>query len=288
MKELDPTPAFDAHLPPIRTDLTEATADLDQFGFTRFFDGTAQSGFQAAATRIKQLAAAEIEQGIAQFEDPTKAISRHGHGTNQRIRGLVAKDEIFRKLIENDAFEHLMAHLLGEDFLLSSLAANIVGPGALAGPMHTDSFFAPDSIPFPIVANCVWMLNEFTVSNGATRIVPASHLRPRAELGVNAERNAVDAIGPAGTMMVFDGRLWHSTGANRSDNRRLALISYCCLPWVRQQENPSLTIAPQLLEQCSAKLKARLGFRIWHTLGRGDEPGVHGEMVTKFSAGEER
>ena len=53
--------------------------------------------------------------------------------------------------------------------------------------------------------------------------MPGSHLWP--ELSEDkAEVESIAATGPAGTMLMFDGRLWYGTGANRTSRRRHLLL----------------------------------------------------------------
>ncbi len=66
---------------------------------------------------------------------------------------------------------------------------------------------------------------------------------------------------------MFDGRLWHGTGANRTTSRRHLLLGYFCRPWIRPQENFTLSLLDELYGQASPELLGRLGFRTYATLG---------------------
>ena len=68
--------------------------------------------------------------------------------------------------------------------------------------------------------------------------------------------------------MVFDGRLWHGTGANTGNSDRLGVLTTFCSPQFRQQENQTLGLDRDLWESCSEKLKSRLGFKVWNAYGR--------------------
>lgn len=68
--------------------------------------------------------------------------------------------------------------------------------------------------------------------------------------------------------MVFDGRLWHGTGANTGNTDRLGVLTTFCSPQFRQQENQTLGLDRDLWESCSEKLKSRLGFKVWNAYGR--------------------
>ena len=77
--------------------------------------------------------------------------------------------------------------------------------------------------------------------------------------------------GPAGTVMVFDGRLWHQTGSNTTkDERRHGILAYYCRPFMRQQENWFLSIDPAALDAADPKLKHMLGYDNYLSLGMID------------------
>ena len=95
----------------------------------------------------------------------------------------------------------------------------------------------------------MWMLDDYTEANGATLLVPGSHLsgrQPDHELDSNA--NWVPATGPAGTAVVFEGRTWHTTGANITERPRIGLSTNFCAPQFRQQENFLLGTRPEVSE----------------------------------------
>jgi ectoine hydroxylase-related dioxygenase (phytanoyl-CoA dioxygenase family) len=66
--------------------------------------------------------------------------------------------------------------------------------------------------------NCMWMLTEFTPDNGATLILPFSHTSRRIPRRGVQYRNFVYGTGPAGSIVIFDGRIWHAGGANTTQN----------------------------------------------------------------------
>jgi ectoine hydroxylase-related dioxygenase (phytanoyl-CoA dioxygenase family) len=165
-----------------------------------------------------------------------------------------------------------MGRLLGKDFLLSSLTANIARPGGAPMYLHTDQGYVDFWTPKPLVANIAWMLDDFTEANGGTRLVPGSHLV--AERRQYVLQDTVAAEGPAGAALIFDGRLAHGTGANLTpDEHRHAILAYHCRPFVRQQENFFLGLDPQVRSGERAEVLRRMGFAIWAGLGRTNAPG---------------
>lgn len=229
------------------------------------------------------------------------AFTEAGGGVNQRIWMLINKGGVFRELLNHQGIHELVSHVLGTDYLVSSFTANIAKPGSVAMDLHTDQWWMPSPIgrgrsPLPVgsmtrtnsnegeaeqpsmiappvVVNVMWMLNDFSSENGGTRLVPGSHLsgrRPNKERDEGVE--TVAAVGKAGSAMVFDGRLWHGTGANVSDGPRLGVLITFCGPQFRSQENYTVGTAPEVLQEASPRLLALLGFKIWNAYGRIEHP----------------
>lgn len=150
--------------------------------------------------------------------------------------------------------------------------------------LHSDQGYVPLEIQIPLVANVMWMLDDFTDANGATRVVPGSH-RAGWHPDPADPPATLAATGPAGSALVFDGRLWHGTGRNVTDQPRHGLLTYFSRPFIRPQENCTLSVADEVLESASPWLEELLGFRVWRTLGGVEGP--YGRGVLNSSPGRE-
>ncbi|MYC93614.1 MAG: phytanoyl-CoA dioxygenase family protein [Caldilineaceae bacterium SB0661_bin_32] len=229
-----------------------------------------------------------------------KAYTAAAGGVNQRVWMLVNKGRIFRQILFTENVRAVVDHVLGEEYLLSSYSANIAKPGGVAMNLHTDQWWMPHPVdrepsPLPVgsitrerpnlrgegapemIAPCVcvnvmWMLNDFSAENGGTRFVPGSHLRGRPPRANDGEGEILAAEGAAGTAMVFDGRLWHGTGANVSSGNRYGLLTTFCGPQFRPQENFTIGSRPEMLADATPELLALLGFKIWSGYGRVESP----------------
>jgi ectoine hydroxylase-related dioxygenase (phytanoyl-CoA dioxygenase family) len=206
--------------------------------------------------RVVEQAAGERAAGIATID---------GGGANQRIWNLISKGQVFRDIVLKPFAQELLQHVIGPDMTLSSLTANIAGPGGEPMILHSDQGYVPRDTPYPVVANIMWMLDDFSEENGGTRVVPGSHRKPPPD--PRTAHDSVAAAGPAGTAMVFDGRIWHGTGPNRTQILRHGVLSYFCRPFLRPQENMTLSTHPDVLRNATPELLKLLGFKIWSTLG---------------------
>lgn len=256
-------------LPSATTNLVRAFDDLAVHGYCLIADVLSPAQVAALRTRVVEQGRGEAAAGVA----------FHDSKTNQRIWMMVNKGRMFRDLVVHPFATEMMSHLLGRDFLLSSLTANIARPGGELMYLHADQGYIDFWTPKPVVANILWMLDDFTEDNGGTRLIPGSHLRERQP--DDGQARTVAAVGKAGSALVFDGRLIHGTGANQtSDVQRHGVLSYFCRPFVRQQENFFLGLAPELRDDEREAFLARLGYRIWAGLGRTEAPG-HSQLLDR-------
>ncbi len=256
--------------PPLRgrAELEAATADLAQFGYCILEQALSADAVAALRARVDEQAAGEVAAGCGFVEA----------GINQRIWMLPNKGRIFRDLVLGPLVERMMGELLGPRFLLSSLTANIARPGGAPMRLHSDQGYVDFWTEKPLVANLLFMLDDFTERNGATRLVPGSH-QVRTLRSWTPEET-VPAEGPAGSVVVFDGRLVHGTGANLTErDERRAVLAYHCRPFVRQQENFFLGLDPAIRASERPAFLARLGFEIWAGLGRTNAPGEPGILA---------
>ncbi len=183
---------------------------------------------------------------------PTDAFTEAAGSINQRLWMLVNKGQEFIDILSHEQARELIGHVLGDEYILSGFDANIANPGGVLMKLHTDQWWMPartyrhrnlrvgsiardnfdDDAPdqSPLIApaascNVMWMLDDFTEENGATRIVPGSHMSGwRLDPEKDKDVPTIAAVAPAGAAMVFEGRLWHGTGANGSHASRAGLL----------------------------------------------------------------
>ena len=226
------------------------------------------------------------------------AFKQSAGGVNQRVWMLVNKGQIFCDMLAHKQVRKIVDHALGNAYLLSSHGANIAKPGGVAMRLHTDQWWmpmptTPDQTQLPagsitrektdqtsptfiwprVVINVIWMIGDFTKENGGTRVVPGSHLWGRRPDNIQDNQiETVAATGPAGTVMFLDGRTWHGTGANTSDQLRWGILTTFCGPQFRPQANFTLGTLPEVLKTASPDLLSLLGFKVWNAYGRTENP----------------
>jgi len=119
---------------------------------------------------------------------------------NRRVPGLQNKGQVFLDLLEHPIFDEFALDFLGDWYLMSDYQANIAGPGGRPMPLHYDQIVSQPLTPFPLGLNIVFCLDDFTDANGATRVVPGSHLLDSEKVPENPFKGSVTiaAEAPAG------------------------------------------------------------------------------------------
>src|SRR5512143_1797434 len=168
-----------------------------------------------------------------------------GHRT-VRIYNLLAHGEPFAEVPVHASVLPIVEGVLDAGCLISSLSSIAIDPGEVAQPIHADDQVIPLEKPHaPIVCNSMWALTDFTEANGATRLVPGSHRGPNPEYGGAYETIAAEM--PKGSVLIWDGSLWHGGGANTTNARRTGIAMNYCAGFIRQQENQQLGLSPDLV-----------------------------------------
>ena len=182
-----------------------------------------------------------------------------------RIYNLLACGAPFERVPVHSSVLPIVEGVLDPGCLISSLSSIAIDPGEKAQPIHADDMVIPLEKPHaPIVCNSMWALTDFTAANGATRLVRASHRRPNPEYGGAYE--SVPAEMSKGSVLIWDGSLWHGGGANTSDARRTGIAMNYCAGFIRQQENQQLGLAPHLVRSFTDRLQELIGYGVYRGL----------------------
>jgi ectoine hydroxylase-related dioxygenase (phytanoyl-CoA dioxygenase family) len=187
-----------------------------------------------------------------------------GHKT-VRIYNLLKYGAPFAQVPVHENVLPVIEGVLDSGCLISSLSSIAIDPGESAQPINADDMVIPLDKPHrAIVCNSMWALTDFTDANGATRLVPGSHKKPNPDYG--GQYDSVPGEMKKGSVLIWDGALWHGGGANRTEIRRTGIAMNYCAGFIRQQENQQLGLAPELVKTFSPRLQELIGYGVYQGL----------------------
>ncbi len=258
--QIDPPTALP--LPAPTADIAQAQADMRDTGLCILTDVLSPAEIDSLKAKLDAQVAAEAALGAL---TPSQIKT-----DKQIVSNMVNKGDDFLALVEREETDAIAGFVLGNKFLLASLTGHLFkGPTTEAQLIHRDQGQVPATAPFPAFCNLFYLLDDFTPERGSTLVVPGSHRwAPEHLVTPPPIEMAVQVEAPAGSLFAFEGRLWHGAGINQTGHARRSLSVFCCLPWIRQQENAGVTALTEVMDKASDKLKTRLGLRTYGTLGQ--------------------
>ncbi|HEX3815904.1 MAG TPA: phytanoyl-CoA dioxygenase family protein [Mycobacteriales bacterium] len=218
---------------------------LDRDGFAPLPGILSPTQIAALNSRLAELSREEGERA---------GLEVHQEAGTDRLSDLVNKDPMFQICFTHPLVLAAMAHVLGE-FKLSSLNSRAAHPGKGLQGLHADWGSRQPGEGFS-VCNSIWLLDDFTAENGATRVVPGSHLQEKAPVDAlddpaAAHPDQIQLLAPAGTVVIFNSHLWHGGTLNRTDKPRRALHSYFARRECQQQLDQRKYVREETLARLS-------------------------------------
>jgi hypothetical protein len=226
---------------------------LDEDGFLPLPGILSAGQLEVIRCRLAELSAAEGDRA---------GLEVHQEEGTDRLADLVNKDPVFEVCFTCPRVLAAMAHVLG-DFTLSSLNSRAALPGRGQQRLHAD-WGEPVGPGDYRVCNSIWLIDDFTESNGPTRVVPGSHRSGQLPRDVMADLTGphpgeVKILGSAGTVVIFNSHLWHGGTLNASQRPRRALHAYFCRRGLKQQLDQRAYVRPQTLARLSPAAQYVLG-----------------------------
>lgn len=180
-----------------------------------------------------------------------------------RVMGILARSPSAAALIGDPrllevADAILLPHCIS--YRIGSTTGIEIWPGEAPQFLHRDDGIYPVRVPgmeWQISSN--WALTDFTLENGATRVIPGSHRwnEPRQP----SEADVVQAVMKKGSVLVYLGSVLHGGGANATNRPRMGLVNTYSLGWLRQEENQYLTIPRKVADGLPENVRRLMGYQ---------------------------
>jgi len=248
--------------------LAAAKAQLQEEGWCVLPDVLDAGRSRQVLDRLWAAAGESERRGVSTFMpvlDP--------NASNVRVFFLLELDPVFRELIAHPTAVEMVQSLLGREFLISNFTANIARPGSKSMALHSDqSLVVPEPWVEPWALNIIWCLTDVTFENGATLFIPGSHRwQGRGDVPADAVKRLQPFEAKAGSIIVMEGRIWHTSGANITpDQDRALLFGYYTRPFLRQQVNWNAGLSAATQASLTPQMRRWLGLDL--TANTGDAP----------------
>ena len=247
---------------------------LDEQGYCVIEDVLDPSKTVDARHRLVEAAAKSERRGI-----PTYMEGLDPNSNNVRVFNLLDLDPVFVELISHPVALEVARYLLEDDFVISNFTANIAKPGSGSMTIHSDqALVVPEPWHAPWSLNVIWCLDDVRGENGGTLFMPRSH---RFERNEDVPTDMADRMIPleatAGSVVAMDGRIWHTSGPNTTqDQERALLFGYYSRSFIRPQWNFNVGLSEETKATLSPELEDWLGLGVVANTNAGQQVQLKG------------
>jgi hypothetical protein len=207
------------------SDFSQAIRHFDQYGYCLFPKLMAESAVDALAKRC-----------LALHEDPGNRRYIAGVRPYETLFGMLNLEPLVWTYAAHPAALAIARHVLGPQARVAEVCSKPTWPdSSLPLNLHVDSAHLFHTITNTSwMVNSMWMLTDFTAENGATGVVPMSHLTRRGQPYADITREhelLIPVCGAKGSLFMWNAGIFHSARPNCTDAVRIGLnISYYP-PW---------------------------------------------------------
>jgi len=184
----------------------------------------------------------------------------------RRVWNLLDKGEVFERMVQEPSVMSIVGAFLGNQFIMGSVAANRLLPGAPGQEPHIDypywDLYESETFPtninssFPLNCQATILLDDFTAENGATAYLPGSQAAlvypdDDGRFFSGCERQ----LGRAGDCVIFNGMCWHCAMPNDSDEDRVAVLIEYLPKFVTPLEDQKNGVRQEVVDRATPMLR---------------------------------
>ena len=242
---------------------------LDQSTILQHVAKIESDGYSIIPNAIESDFIAAIIEDLGRLErelDIVPAKNRFEGIKTVRIYNLLTYGKVYERIPVHENVLPIVERVLDPGCLVSSLSSIAICGDEKPQPLHADDQLIPLPRPHvPIVCNTMWALTDFTDANGATRLVPGSHLWDHSP-NYGQHYDSIPAEMAKGSVLIWHGSLWHGGGANTTDKPRVGIAMNYCAGYIRQQENQQLGLSKETVAQFEPRLRELCGYGVYNML----------------------
>jgi len=168
--------------------------------------------------------------------------------------------DFLKELQNKEFFTFLSKSFFNSKCIINSFSGldNLPNQPNFSAIVHRDlRFYSGD---FPIMLNCLLMVDDFTIENGGTYLLPYSHLEERKPSDEEFFKNAIQAVGKKGDMLVFNANVWHSSAPNITQDHRRAIPITVSKSFMKQLLDYPRAIGYDKMDSFDLELQQLLGY----------------------------
>ena len=196
---------------------------------------------------------------IEELRESILNISRRIEGFRRFPTNLLNEGVVFERSVQLERLNTLYEFLLGPNFIVSQVSASVKRTTPKPFAIHADMNGYEQ--PFPghsVIATSIFCCDDFTEDAGATRFVPGSHHLRRHPVDGEGESEAIAVNAPTGSIILWDGAMWHGNCPRTRAGERVVLHLTCNRQNVRPIESYR-GIDPEVLRRNPPEFAALLG-----------------------------
>ena len=191
--------------------------------------------------------------------------NNNGIISNGVAMNALVSDDLFvnflETMIERGLIDDIQNHYFKDDCILNSFSAisNIPSESTLFyKKVHRDIRKYSGNIP--LLLNMLVMVDDFTVENGGTLLLPGSHLKEETPTTKYWENNSISMTGKAGDIIIWNSNVFHASGINKTNNIRRALPITFSLLYYKQLLDYPRALGYDKKDMYNKELQALIGY----------------------------
>jgi len=164
------------------------------------------------------------------------------------------------KLIDPNPIHGFLEHYFEGRYILNAMGTTCILPNqpVYTQKIHRDSRSYSDGSR--LIINTLIMLDDSTEDNGATWMLEGSHKGGSRPSDEEFYAKSIRACGQTGDVLLFDGNIWHSSGANKTDKPRRIITPLYSKPFVKQSLDYPRAFGMDFANKISPELKQIIGY----------------------------
>jgi len=230
-------------------DITKHVKNINEQGYTLVENVLSPADLKKIQIRFEEL----IEQYHSDFD--SSLIPEHEMGV---IRCMVNRGNCFEKLFYVEDVMAINKAILGDCILYSMngfyTSKKFKHPASI---FHTDIPIWTDVV---LRINNFYLIDDVTSENGATWVVPGSHLLPDRPSDDFINKHKIQVNGKAGSVLIMQSKLYHAAGINYTDSHRKCIGDVMQRSFIKPQFNWQKIIPTETAARLDEKTKRLFDF----------------------------